>query len=387
LDIGYSPFPSCILGPMFDFEILGTDAASAARVGRFHTPHGVVDTPAFMPVGTCATIKGVTADQVAATGSQMVLANTYHLLVRPGPEVVAALGGLHAMMAWDGPILTDSGGYQVFSLADLRDITDAGVTFRSHIDGGRIELTPERAIEVQEALGADVIMQLDECPPHDADRAVVAEAVARSAAWARRCQAARQRDDQALFAIQQGGVDAALRAESAARIVELDLPGYAIGGLSVGEGHEAMMEVLSAADGQFPRDKPRYLMGVGEPRDLLGAIARGVDLFDCVMPTRNGRNAMAYTWTGPLKLRNAVHTRDRRPLDEACPCPACRQYSRGTIRHLFMAREMLGPTLLSIHNLTFFAQFTAAIRAAITAGTFADQAQRWLAALYGPPRE
>ncbi|MFW6146162.1 MAG: tRNA guanosine(34) transglycosylase Tgt [Planctomycetota bacterium] len=372
---------------MFDFEVLGTDAASAAREGRFHTPHGVVETPAFMPVGTCATIKGVTAEQAAATGSQMILANTYHLLVRPGPEVVKALGGVHAMMAWDGPILTDSGGYQVFSLADLRDITDEGVTFRSHIDGSRIELTPERAIGAQEALGADVIMQLDECPPHHADRSTVAEAVARSAAWAERCKAARTRDDQALFAIQQGGVDAELRAASAARIVELDLPGYAIGGLSVGEGHEAMMRVLDATDGQLPRSKPRYLMGVGEPRDLLGAIARGVDLFDCVMPTRNGRNAMAYTWTGPLKLRNAVHTRDTRPLDEACPCPACRRYSRGTLRHLFMAREMLGPTLLSIHNLTFFAQFTAAVRAAITAGTFAEQRERWLAALYGSTSE
>ncbi|NLF30384.1 MAG: tRNA guanosine(34) transglycosylase Tgt [Planctomycetes bacterium] len=368
---------------MFEFEVLGTDPSSAARVGRFHTPHGLVETPAFMPVGTCATIKGLTADQVKATGSQMILANTYHLLLRPGPQTVAALGGVHATMAWDGPILTDSGGYQVFSLADLRDISDEGVTFRSHIDGSRVELTPERAIAVQEALGADVIMQLDECPPHDAGRAVVAEAVRRSAAWAARCRAAQRRDDQALFAIQQGGVDPELRAESARRIVELDLPGYAIGGLSVGEGHDAMMRVLDAADGQFPRKKPRYLMGVGEPRDLLGAIARGVDLFDCVMPTRNGRNAMAYTWSGSLKLRNAAHAGDARPLEEDCPCLACRRYSRGTIRHLFMAREMLGPTLLSLHNLTFFARFTAAIRAAIAEGTFGEQTDRWLAALYG----
>jgi len=379
--------PAGILTAMFEFEILHRDAASAARVGRFVTPHGVVDTPTFMPVGTCATIKGVTREQAAATGSQMILANTYHLLLRPGPEVVADLGGVHAMMAWDGPILTDSGGYQVFSLADLRDVDDHGVRFRSHIDGSAVDLTPERAVEVQQALAADVMMQLDVCPPHEADRHTIAEAVRRSADWAGRCAAAKTRDDQALFGIQQGGVHDDLRAESIERIVELDLPGYAIGGLSVGEGHEAMMTVLDPADSQFPAGKPRYLMGVGEPRDLLGAVARGVDMFDCVLPTRNGRNASAYTWAGPLKLRNAAHTRDPRPLDETCPCLACRHYSRGTIRHLFMAREMLGPTLLSIHNITFFAQFVAAIREAIAAGEFAAKAAKWLGQLYGDGRE
>ena len=372
---------------MFEFETLHSDSDSAARVGRFHTPHGVVDTPTFMPVGTCATIKGVTADHAAATGSQMILANTYHLLGRPGPEVVADLGGVHAMMAWDGPILTDSGGYQVFSLAKLRKIDDRGVTFQSHIDGSQIDLTPERAVEVQQALGADVMMQLDVCPPHDASHDDVAEAVRLSGDWAKRCQAAKTRDDQALFGIQQGGVYDDLRARSAERIVPLDLPGYAIGGLSVGEGHEAMMKTLEPIDGQFPRSKPRYLMGVGEPRDMLGAIARGVDMFDCVLPTRNGRNAYAYTWGGPLRLRNAVHTRDTRPLDEDCPCLACRQYSRGTIRHLFMAKEMLGPMLLSIHNITFFAQFVAAIRAAIVAGDFTDKAAQWNRRLYPAANE
>ena len=367
---------------MFEFDQLHQDAASAARVGKLHTPHGMIDTPAFMPVGTCATVKGLTCEQFKATGSQIVLANTYHLLVRPGPQVVRELGGVHAMMGWQGPILTDSGGYQVFSLAELRRLSDDGVTFRSHVDGSAVELTPERAIEVQEALGADIIMQLDECPPHPAERAAIAEAVDRSAKWARRCLEAKTRADQALFAIQQGGVDLELRAQSASRIVELDLPGYAIGGLSVGEGHEPMLDVLRTIDGQFPRTKPRYLMGVGEPRDILAAVACGVDMFDCVLPTRNGRNAFAYTGSGPLRLRNAAHARDPRPLDDSCQCLACRHYSRGTIRHLFMAQEMLGPILLTLHNLTFFARFMAAIRAAIAEGTFGEQRRTWMERLY-----
>ncbi|NQU76487.1 MAG: tRNA guanosine(34) transglycosylase Tgt [Planctomycetes bacterium] len=363
---------------MFAFEIVHESVSSAARVGKFSTPHGVVDTPAFMPVGTCGTIKGVTRDHIVASGSQMILANTYHLLLRPGPEVVAALGGVHNLMAWDGPILTDSGGYQVFSLAKLRKVDEDGVTFASHIDGATVVLTPERAVRVQELLGADVIMQLDECPPHDAARDVIAGAVRRSAAWARRCAAAKSRDDQALFAIQQGGLHADLRAASAEAIVQLDLPGYAVGGLSVGEGHEAMIAVLDAVDGQFPRSKPRYLMGVGEPADILAAVTRGIDLFDCVLPTRNGRNAFAYTFSGPLRMRNACHTGDRSPLEESCPCLTCRHYSRGALRHLFLAGEMLGPILLSIHNITFFARFMAAIRAAIAAGQFASKARQWL---------
>ena len=368
---------------VFAFEITHTDPHSAARVGKFHTPHGVVDTPTFMPVGTCATIKGITRDQIIASGSQMILANSYHLLLRPGPKVAAELGGVHGMMAWDGPVLTDSGGYQMFSLADLRRVDHDGVVFNSHVDGATVELTPERAVAVQEALGADVIMQLDECPPHPADRRVVADAVSRSAQWARRCRQAQTRTDQALFAIQQGGVDASLRAASAEAIVALDLPGYAIGGLSVGEGHEAMLGVLDAVDAQFPRGRPRYLMGVGAPVDILGAVARGIDMFDCVLPTRNGRNAFAFTRAGPLRLRNAVHARDRRPLEADCPCLACRHYGRGTLRHLFMAKEMLGPTLVSIHNITFFARLMASIRTAIAAGDFTRQAERWAGQMAG----
>jgi queuine tRNA-ribosyltransferase len=302
--------------------------------------------------------------------------------LRPGADVVRDLGGLHAMMAWDVPILTDSGGYQVFSLAHLRTIDDGGLVFQSHIDGATIELTPEKAVAVQESLGADVIMQLDECPPHDAPREHIATAVRRSAAWARRCQSAKTRDDQALFAIQQGGVDLDLRRQSAESLAALDLPGYAIGGLSVGEGHEAMMATLEPMDGQFPRRKPRYLMGVGEPRDILGAVRRGVDMFDCVLPTRNGRNAFAFTFAGPLRLRNAKHARDTQPLENDCPCLACQRYSRGTIRHLFQAEEMLGPTLLSIHNITFFARFMKAIRSAITAGQFDEFAAGFLARYY-----
>jgi len=366
----------------FGFEIIHAATGTGARVGRLETPHGPVDTPAFMPVGTCGTVKGLTTDHLAAAGARMLLANTYHLLLRPGPEVVAELGGLHRLMAWDGPILTDSGGYQVFSLAHRRRIDDEKVVFQSHVDGATVELSPERAVRVQEALGADVIMQLDECPPHDAGAAAVAEAVRRSGQWARRCLAAKTRDDQALFAIQQGGVDAELRARSAEAIVPLDLPGYAVGGLAVGEGHEAMMGILDVIDGQLPREKPRYLMGVGEPRDILGAVARGVDLFDCVLPTRNGRNALAFTFAGPLRLRNAKHLRDTRPLEPDCPCLACRHYSRGAIRHFFATREMLGPILLSLHNLTFFARFTAAIRTAIAAGDFPRRAAEWNRQLY-----
>ncbi len=368
---------------MFSFEVLHSDPRGRARTGRLNTPHGPVLTPVFMPVGTCATIKGVTCDHIAASGSQMILANTYHLLLRPGSEVVAELGGLHRMMAWDSPILTDSGGYQVWSLTELRKVRDEGLVFQSHIDGSTVELTPERAVAVQEALGADVIMQLDECPPHDADREHIAAAVDRSADWAQRCLAAKTRPDQALFGIQQGGVDLELRARSAARLAALDLPGYAIGGLSVGEGHEAMMATLEPMDAQLPRHRPRYLMGVGEPRDILGAVARGVDMFDCVLPTRNGRNAFAYTADGSLRLRNAAHARDGRPLEADCPCLACRHYSRGTIRHLFMAREMLGPTLLSIHNITFFARFLAEVRQAIAADALAEFSADWLARYYG----
>ncbi|MFB3890646.1 MAG: tRNA guanosine(34) transglycosylase Tgt [Phycisphaerae bacterium] len=372
---------------MFCFEILRRDAK--ARLGRLTTPHGAVDTPIFMPVGTAGAVKGVTSDQLTAAGVRMVLANTYHLMLRPGAEAVAALGGLHRMMAWSGPILTDSGGYQVFSLASRRSIDDAGVTFRSHLDGSEHRLTPARAIEIQRLLGADVIMQLDECPSGDASKDDVAAAVLRSARWAGQCKdawlaQAGIRNEQALFGIQQGGVHADLRAASAAALVELDLPGYAIGGLSVGEGHEAMIATLDGIDGQLPLAKPRYLMGVGEPRDILAAVARGVDMFDCVLPTRNGRNAMAFTWRGPVRLRNARHATDAAPLDESCGCYTCRNFSRGVLRHLLMAKEMLGPTLVSIHNLHFFCDLMAAIRKAIAEGGLEERSRQWVDGIYSP---
>ena len=369
---------------MVSISIAQTDGR--ARRGTLTTPHGEVATPAFMPVGTAGSVKGITPDQLRAAGSQMILANTYHLLLRPGPETVAKLGGLHKMMAWDGPILTDSGGFQVFSLAHLRQLDDDGVTFQSHVDGSDVRLTPERAVDVQRMLAPDVMMQLDECPPGDVEKSHVASAVARSADWADRAKRhwlAAGDPAPALFAIQQGGVHPDLRAESARKLVALDLPGYAVGGLSVGEAHENMLTVLDQADGLLPEGKPRYLMGVGEPRDMLAAIARGIDMFDCVLPTRNGRNAQAFTWGGRLRLRNAQWTDDPRPIDAACGCTTCRNFSRGTLRHLFMAKEMLGPTLVSIHNLHFFAQLMAAARSAIAENQFASAAARWLEQLYG----
>jgi len=370
------------------FAIDHTDGK--ARLGRLTTAHGEVTTPLLMPCGTAGAVRGITPAQLRATGTQMVLANTYHLMLRPGAEVVAELGGLHRFMAWAGPILTDSGGYQVFSLADRRTVTDDGVVFRSHIDGAEVALTPERCMEVQRLLGADIVMQLDECPPASAGREQLAAAVRRSAAWAGRCKAAweahgrsaRAGHPQGLFGIQQGGTDLELRAESARRIVDLELPGYAIGGLSVGEGPEAMRTVLETIDELFPAGKPRYLMGVGEPADILAAVACGVDLFDCVLPTRNARNAQAFTWTGRLRLRNAEHARDPRPVEEGCPCYTCRNFSRAAIRHYFQAEEMLGPILLTIHNLTFFARFTAAIREGIAAGQFQQRSRQWLARMY-----
>jgi queuine tRNA-ribosyltransferase len=368
------------------------DTDGPARRGRLATPHGEIATPAFMPVGTAGSVKGITPEQLRATGTEMILANTYHLMLRPGDACVEQLGGLHAMMAWDGPILTDSGGYQVFSLAHLRTLDEQGVTFKSHIDGSDVRLTPERAVEIQHRLGADVMMQLDECPPGQASRDDVRAAVERSAVWARRCREAWESFDrqtaqgrpQALFGIQQGGRHRDLRAASARALVELDLPGYAVGGLSVGEGHEAMCEVLQDIPDLLPADRPRYLMGVGEPRDILAAVASGIDMFDCVLPTRNGRNAQAFTWNGRLKLRNACHTTDTQPIDADCGCYACRHYSRGVIRHLFMANEMLGPTLVSLHNLHFFAEFMTAIRQAIAAGDFANRRAAWVDQMYGP---
>lgn len=353
------------------FRRLRVNAGSSARRGELATPHGAVQTPAFMPVGTQAAVKGLTVDQLASAGVEMVLANTYHLALRPGAEVVAALGGLHQFMGWRGPILTDSGGFQIFSLADRVKITEDGARFRSHIDGAELSLTPESAVAIQEALGADVAMVLDHVVALPAPEEQVRDAMLRSTRWAERSLAAARRSDQSLFAIVQGGLSTDLRRESAESLVQLDCAGYAIGGLSVGEPPEEMYRILSATCPILPDDKPRYLMGVGRPEDLLEAIARGVDLFDCVMPTRNGRNALAFTDEGPMRLRNQRFARDERPLEETCPCPACRT-SRAYLRHLFQAGEMLGPILLSAHNVTYYQRLLSAARAAIEADRFPE---------------
>jgi queuine tRNA-ribosyltransferase len=349
----------------FQYHLDLQDPHSAARVGRWVTPHGVVDTPAFMPVGTIASVKGITPDQLRQAKVQMVLSNTYHLALRPGPEIVAELGGLHRFMAWDGPILTDSGGFQVFSLARLTRLSDEQVSFRSHLDGSLLELSPERAMKIQELLGADCIMCLDECPPHDVPRERLMQAVDRTTRWAVRCRESHSRADQALFAIVQGGTDRELRERSAAGLLPLEFPGYAIGGLSVGEEPRLMYETLDYTTPLLPTNRPRYLMGVGRPVDLLEAVLRGIDLFDCVMPTRNGRNAMAFTHDGPLRLRNLKFQKDERPLDLDCDCPVCQQFTRAYLRHLFLVNEMLGPTLLSWHNIAYYQSLLRDLRQAI----------------------
>ncbi len=348
------------------FELLATDGA--ARRGLLHTLHGDVETPAFMTVGTQGTVKGLTPDQLRSAGARIVLGNTYHLALRPGDDLVAELGGLHRFMDWDGPILTDSGGYQIFSLTTCRTLNDQGATFRSHLDGSLLDLTPERAVAIQENLGSDIAMCLDECPPADASPDKMRDAVRRTLLWAERCRAAQRRPDQALFAIVQGGTDLDLRGRCAEALVSLDFPGYALGGFSVGETMEQMTACLGPTAALLPMHKPRYLMGVGRPEDLLAAISCGIDLFDCVLPTRNGRNAMAFTGAGPVRLRNARHRRDPAPLESDCPCPTCRRFSRAYLHHLFHAEEMLGPTLLSLHNVAFYCRLMAETRQAIQEG-------------------
>ncbi|MFN9972507.1 MAG: tRNA guanosine(34) transglycosylase Tgt, partial [Phycisphaerae bacterium] len=317
-------------------------------------------------------VKGLLPEQLRASGAQMVLANTYHLALRPGSRVVADLGGLHRFMDWNGPILTDSGGFQVFSLAHQRKLTDEKAVFRSHIDGSLLELSPERAVEIQEELGADIIMCRDECPPSGESVDRIRAAVDRTTLWAKRCKQAQRRPDQALFGIIQGGIHRSMRERSAEALVPLDFPGYAVGGLSVGEEPRAMYETLDWTVPLMPETKPRYLMGVGKPEDILEAVCRGIDMFDCVMPTRNGRNAMAFTSKGPVRLRNSMHQRDKRPLDENCECTACTRYSRAYLRHLFIAKEMLGPILLSLHNLTFYQTLVRQLRNAVQAGRVSE---------------
>lgn len=352
------------------FEVRHVEAS--ARCGILVTPHGVVDTPVFMPVGTQATVKGLTPEQVASSGATIILANTYHLALRPGSELIAALGGLHSFMQWHGPILTDSGGFQIYSLAPTREISDHAAVFRSHIDGALLELTPERAVAIQEELGADIAMCLDECPPADTPRGYLETAVHRTLHWAERCRSAHRRRDQALFAIVQGGTDLELRSRCAESLVALDFPGYALGGFSVGETQSQMVVALAPTAALLPANKPRYLMGVGRPEDILAAVACGVDMFDCVLPTRNGRNASAFTDFGQLRIRNACHKRDQAPLESGCECYTCAHFSRAYLHHLFLADEMLGPSLLSLHNLAFYCRLMSRARAAIAAGRFAD---------------
>jgi len=355
---------------MLAFDVRKTDLQGAARRGVLWTAHGPVETPAFMPVGSVGAVKGLEPDEVQALGFSLILNNAYHLYLRPGHEVVASLGGLHAFTAWPGAILTDSGGFQVFSLAKLRTVTDDGVTFQSHVDGSLHHITPERAIEVQEALGADIIMAFDECVALPAPRDRVTQAVRRTAQWARRCLAARRRLDQALFGIVQGGREPDLRVQAAREIVAMGFDGYAVGGLSVGEEKPVMYAMLDVMRSELPAGRPRYLMGVGMPEDLVEGVARGMDLFDCVVPTRHGRTGWLFTSAGRVVIKQARYARDERPLDPACACPVCARFSRAYLHHLFLAKEMLGVRLNTLHNLSYFATLMRRIREAIENGTF-----------------
>jgi queuine tRNA-ribosyltransferase len=365
---------------VFDFEI--TSKSGRARAGVFTTPHGNLQTPVFAPVGTQATVKTLTPQQVEGVGASLVLSNTYHLYLRPGDQLIRELGGLHEFMHWPHPMLTDSGGFQVFSLAKTRKIDDDGVTFKSHIDGSTHRFTPEKSIAIQENLGADIIMAFDECSDPN-DRAYTAIAMRRTHAWAERSLRAKVRRDQALFGIIQGGVDSALRIESTRFIASLDTPGIAIGGLSVGESKAEMYSTLDVIEPHLPVDKPRYLMGVGTPEDLIEGIARGVDIFDCVLPTRLARHHAAFSPEGRLNLMNATHARDERAIDSACDCYTCQGFSRAYLRHLINAGELLAGSLLSIHNLRALIRLVADIRVSILDGTFEARVPAWLAQWHG----
>ena len=356
----------------FFFEHLHTDP-SGARLGRFHTPHGDVKTPIFMPVGTAATVKAMTTGELKQIGAQIILANTYHLFLRPGHELIKNLGGVHKFMNWSGPILTDSGGYQVFSLGDLRTISEKGVEFRSHIDGSKRFLSPEVAVEIQEALGADIIMQLDECPPHPAKREYLARSLEMSLRWGKRCKEARNKkpDGCALFGIMQGGMYEDLRRISAAGLINEGYDGYAMGGLSVGEPKEKMTEVLSYAPNLLPAEKPRYLMGVGRPEDLVMAVESGVDMFDCVMPTRNARNGQVFTRRGAFNIKRQENRESDQPIDPHCGCETCQHYSRAYLRHLYVSKEILGHRLMTQHNLFFYLDLMENMRQAIRQDRFA----------------
>ena len=359
----------------FSFQLQCTDSQSQARRSSLTTPHGTVQLPAFMPVGTQAAVKGLTPDMVRATGAEMILGNTYHLTLRPGEDVIQRLGGLHRFMGWDGSILTDSGGFQIYSLAHQAHVTEPEAVFRSHIDGHLMRLSPEKAVAIQESLGSDIAMVLDHVVALPSSAAQIAEACERTVRWARRCRNAKGLDHQAQFAIVQGGLDIHLRRQCAAELVSIGFEGYAIGGLSVGETPADMYRVLASTCPALPADQPRYLMGVGRPQDILEAVRHGVDMFDCVLPTRNGRNALAFTDEGPLRLRNLCHRDDPRPLDEKTPSLA-QPFSRGYIRHLFLAGEMLGPILLTIHNLRYYQRVMSEVREAIERQQFMDYYRR-----------
>ncbi len=357
----------------FSYQLCATDGA--ARLGQVATAHGAFDTPAFMPVGTAGAVKAMTPENVASTGAQVVLGNTYHLMLRPGAKRAERLGGLHKFMNWPGPILTDSGGFQIMSLSQLRKLDEDGVAFQSHIDGSRHRLTPETSVDIQRSLDADITMVLDECPPLHIGKEAVAASTRLSMRWAERSRRAfAERPGYALFGINQGGLYEDLRHESAQILVDIGFDGYAIGGLAIGEGRQAMFHVLDFTVPLLPADKPRYLMGVGMPEDIIGAVMRGVDMFDCVLPTRSGRTAQAFTRMGRINIRNARHKDDPRPLDEACSCPACSGYSRAYLHHLIQAKEILGSILLTWHNLHYYQELMSGLRRAIGRGNLADYA-------------
>ena len=373
--------------PAITYELIAKDERTGARAGIIHTPHGSFETPIFMPVGTQASVKGVSPDELKDLGAGIILSNTYHLFLRPGMELIREAGGLHKFMHWDRAILTDSGGFQVFSLGDLRKITEEGVTFRSHIDGSKKFLSPEMSMQVQMCLGSDIVMAFDECVPYPADYEYAKRSTERTQRWAERCQRAMTAPQQGLFGIVQGGMYKDLRRWHAARLVEMDLPGYAVGGLSVGEPPELMYEMLSYSTSLLPEHKPRYLMGVGTPDHLVEGVARGIDMFDCVYPTRVARNGMAMTWTGRLVMKNANLEHDHRVIEEGCGCYACRNgYTRAYIRHLVRAGEIFGLRLLSLHNLYFREEFVRRMRAAIIEGRFESFRSEFLAG-YNPHRK
>ncbi|MBN1974604.1 MAG: tRNA guanosine(34) transglycosylase Tgt [Sedimentisphaerales bacterium] len=363
---------------MENFEVIHKDSSSSARAGLLTTAHGQVETPVFMPVGTAGAVKGITPAHLKETGASIILANTYHLFLRPGAEAVEKIGGLHKFMAWDNPILTDSGGYQVFSLSPLVKIDDDGVEFASHIDGAKIYLNSDIATQVQNRLGVDIAMCFDQCAAFGARPEEVQKAVERSIRWAKRCKEVHTNPKQLLFAIVQGGIDLELRSKCALELVKTGFDGYAIGGLSVGEGHENMIKTVTHTTKFLPENKPRYLMGVGTPHDIIAAVKTGIDMFDCVLPTRNGRNAYAFTFNGPVHLRNNEHISNSEPIEAGCDCYSCRNFSRGAVRHFFNSNEMLGPILVSLHNLRFYQKLMAKIRLTIKDGNFDNWSKEFI---------